>query len=349
MKILTAFSICADKFQTGYDEPLLHTMYVDKVLTGIKAVQTLSRLNRAHPKKHDIFVLDFQNDADTIQEAFAPYYRTTILGEETDPNKLHDLQADLDAYQVYTPAQVEELVRLYLGGAPRPRLDPMLDASVAVYVGHLDEDRQVDFKSKAKAFLRTYDFLALILPYSNAGWEKLSIFLGFLVPRLPAPVEDDLSKGILESVDLDSYRSEKQATVSVILADQDGEVGPIPAAAGGGIPEPEMERLSRIVRSFNEQFGNVPWSDGDRIERLITTDIPARVLADTAYQNARAHSDEQNARIEHDRALDEVVAGVLDDDTEFYKMFFGNEGFRRLVTDAVFTLTFRQPASAGAT
>ena len=102
--------MCADKFQTGYDEPLLHTMYVDKTLSGIKAVQTLSRLNRAHPQKHDVFVLDFMNDIETIQAAFADYYRTTILSAETDPNKLHDLKADLDAYQVYTPEQVDRLV-----------------------------------------------------------------------------------------------------------------------------------------------------------------------------------------------------------------------------------------------
>jgi type I restriction enzyme R subunit len=167
------FLVCADKFQTGYDEPLLHTMYVDKVLSGIKAVQTLSRLNRAHPQKHDVFVLDFQNDADTIQEAFADYYRTTILAEETDPNKLHDLKAALDGYQIYAPAQVNQLVELYLGGADRPRLDPILDACVAVYKEQLDENGQVDFKGKAKAFLRTYGFLATILPYTNAEWEKL--------------------------------------------------------------------------------------------------------------------------------------------------------------------------------
>ena len=118
------FLICADKFQTGYDEPLLHTMYVDKILSGIKAVQTLSRLNRAHPQKHDVFVLDFMNDSDTIQNAFADYYRTTILSEETDPNKLHDLKAELDGYQIYAPVQVEQFVALYLGGADRDKLDP---------------------------------------------------------------------------------------------------------------------------------------------------------------------------------------------------------------------------------
>ena len=211
------FLICADKFQTGYDEPLLHTMYVDKILSGIKAVQTLSRLNRAHPKKHDVFVLDFMNDSDTIQRAFADYYRTTVLAEETDPNKLHDLKATLDGYQVYEVAQIGEFVALYLGGADRDRLDPILDACVAVYKEQLDEDGQVDFKGKAKAFLRAYGFLSSILPYTNAEWEKLSIFLSFLVSKLPAPVEGDLSKGILEAIDMDSYRVEKKAAAKIQL------------------------------------------------------------------------------------------------------------------------------------
>jgi type I restriction enzyme R subunit len=125
------FLICADKFQTGYDEPLLHSMYVDKPLSGIKAVQTLSRLNRAHPKKHDTFVLDFMNDADGIQLSFEPFYRTTILSRETDPNKLHDLRADLDGYQVYDDASIDGLVELYLGGAERDKLEPILEACVA--------------------------------------------------------------------------------------------------------------------------------------------------------------------------------------------------------------------------
>ena len=145
------FLVCADKFQTGYDEPLLHTMYVDKTLSGIKAVQTLSRLNRAHPKKHDVFVLDFLNDADTIREAFADYYRATILADETDPNKLHDLQADLDRAQVYAEeAGSTSSCGATWAGRDRDRLDPILDACVAVYVRELDEDGQVDFKGKAK-------------------------------------------------------------------------------------------------------------------------------------------------------------------------------------------------------
>ncbi len=343
------FLICADKFQTGYDEPLLHTMYVDKPLSGVKAVQTLSRLNRAHPKKHDVFVLDFQNDVETIRRAFEPYYRTTILADETDPDKLHDLKAALDGYQVYAPEQVDELVRLYLEGADRDRLDPILDACVAVYRNDLDEDGQVDFKGKAKAFLRTYGFLSQVLPYTNAEWEKLSIFLTFLVPKLPAPKEEDLSRGILEAIDMDSYRVEKQAEMQIALADQDAEIEPIPAAGGGHKPEPELDRLSNIIKSFNDQFGNIQWTDRDRVHRLITEEIPTRVAADRAYQNAVKNSDKQNARIEHDKALVRVMTALLKDDTELFKQFSDNPGFRRWLTDRVFDLTYEAPEAGGLT
>lgn len=337
------FLICADKFQTGYDEPLLHTMYVDKVLSGIKAVQTLSRLNRARPKKHDVFVLDFMNDSDTIREAFADYYRTTILSEETDPNKLHDLKADLDGQQVYSEEEIEQFVELYLGGADRDKLDPILDACVAVYKHQLDESRQVDFKGKAKAFLRTYGFLASILPYTNAEWEKLSIFLNFLVPKLPAPEEEDLSKGILETIDMDSYRVEKRAAMSIQLPDEDAEIAPVPAAGGGGRAEPEIDRLSNILKSFNDQFGNIPWTDADRVHKMITEDIPKRVAADKAYQNATQNSDKQNARIEHDKALGRVMTGLLKDDTELFRQFMDNDSFKRWLTDTVFALTYKGP------
>ena len=334
------FLVCADKFQTGYDEPLLHTMYVDKVLSGIKAVQTLSRLNRAHPKKHDVFVLDFMNDADTIEQAFADYYQTTILAEETDPNKLHDLNSALDGYQVYATEKVDEFAALYLGGADRDQLDPILDACVADYKEELDEDGQVDFKGKAKAFVRTYGFLSSILPYTDAGWEKLSIFLTFLVPKLPAPVEEDLSTGILEAIDMDSYRVEKKAAVRIQLPDSDAELEPIPTSGGGRKSEPELERLSNILKAFNDQFGNVQWSDVDRVHRLITEEIPERVAADKAYHNACLNSDKQNARIEHDKALVRVMTAVLRDDTELFKQFAENEGFRRWLTDTVFGLTY---------
>jgi type I restriction enzyme R subunit len=330
------FLICADKFQTGYDEPLLHTMYVDKPLSGIKAVQTLSRLNRAHPEKHDVFVLDFQNNTETITLGFSDYYRTTVLSEEADPNKLHDLKAALDSAQVYSPEQVKTLVDLFLSGAARDTLDPILDICVAVYL-HLDENGQVDFKGKAKGFARTYDFLASILPYTNREWEKLSIVLNLLIPKLPAPPDEDLSKGILEAIDMDSYRVEKQAVMKIALADENAEIGPVPVEGGGRKAEPELDRLSNILKAFNDQFGTL-FADSDRVARRIKDDIAPKVAADQSYRNAKQNTPNA-ARIEHDKALAKVMLTLLKDDTQVYKQFVENESFRRFVTDMVFTLT----------
>jgi type I restriction enzyme R subunit len=330
------FLICADKFQTGYDEPLLHTMYVDKPLSGIKAVQTLSRLNRAHPEKHDVFVLDFQNNTETITLAFADYYRTTVLSEETDPNKLHDLKAALDNAQVYSPEQVQALVDLFLSGAERDKLDPILDNCVAPYL-RLDEDGQVDFKGKAKTFARTYDFLASVLPYTNREWERLSIILNLLIPKLPAPADEDLSKGILEAIDMDSYRVEKRAVMRIALPDDNAEIGPVPVEGGGHKREPELDRLSNILKAFNDHFGTL-FADADRVARRIKDDIAPKVAADQSYRNAKQNTP-NSARIEHDKALSKVMLTLLKDDTQVYKQFVENESFRRFVTDMVFTMT----------
>ena len=339
------FLVCADKFQTGYDEPLLHTMYVDKTLSSIKAVQTLSRLNRAHPKKHDVFVLDFLNDADTIRDAFADYYRATILADETDPNKLHDLQTSLDRTQVYSDEQIDDLVERYLGGAQRDQLDPILDDCVAAYKTDLDEDGQVEFKGNAKGFVRTYAFLSSVLPYSDADWEKRSIFLNFLIPKLPTPKEEDLSKGILDAIDLDSYRVEKQAMQQILLPDEDAEVDPVPTTGGGHRTEPELDRLSNILKMFNDLFGDIAWEDADRVGELITKTIPSRVAADAAFRNARQNSDAANSRIEHDKALLRVMTNVMKDDTELFKQFMDNEGFKRWMTDRVFELACEQTSA----
>ncbi|MDP1861393.1 MAG: type I restriction endonuclease subunit R [Gemmatimonadaceae bacterium] len=331
------FLICADKFQTGYDEPLLHTMYVDKVLSGIKAVQTLSRLNRAHPQKHDCFVLDFQNNGEGVTFAFQDYYRTTLLAEETDPNKLHDLKAALDTAQVYSREQVQQVVTLFLGDAERDQLDPILDACVAVYVDRLDEDGQVDFKGKAKVFCRTYSFLSSVIPYSNAEWEKLSILLNLLTPKLPAPQEEDLAKGILEAIDMDSYRVEKKAVLKIALANEDAEIEPVPTDAGGRKHEPELDRLSNILRAFNENFGTL-FTDTDRVAKRIRDDIAPQVAADAAYRNAKENTP-HTARIAHDQALGKVMQLLLKDDTQVYRQFVENESFKRFVDDMVYAIT----------
>ena len=339
------FLVCADKFQTGYDEPLLHTMYVDKTLSDIKAVQTLSRLNRAHPKKHDVFVLDFMNDTDTIRDSFADFYRTTILADETDPNKLHDLQSDLDDAQVYSSEQIDDFVRRFLGGADRDRLDPILDACVAIYRSDLDEDGQVRFKGNAKAFVRTYGFLSSVLPYTNAAWEKHSIFLNFLINKLPAPKEEDLSKGILDAIDMDSYRVEKHPMRKIVLPDEDSEIDPVPTSAAGNVPEPELDRLSNIIREFNDLFGDIAWADADRVRTLVTETIPSKVAEDSAFRNAKMNSDKENARIEHDKALKRVMISIMKDDTVLYKQFADNESFKRWLSDRSFGIAYGQKSA----
>lgn len=336
--------VVANKFQTGYDEPLLHTMYVDKPLSGVLAVQTLSRLNRAHPAKHDTFVLDFANDAEQIQRAFDPYYRTTVLAEETDANKLHDLANDLDAFGIYNLEQVDEFVGRYLAGEPRDHLDPLLDASVAEFIELSDEDDQVIFKGNAKAFLRTYNFLSTVLPYGSSEWEKRSIFLDHLVPKLPAPKEEDLSTGIIENIDLESYRAEKLNAMKIVLDDEDGTLDPVPTAGGGYRADPELERLSAIVRSFNDHFGNIEWNDADRVERFITEEIPRLVSEDEAYKIAQANDDPVNARVESDRALSQVMLRLISDDTQLFKEFQDNSSFKQWLAGAVFDATYRKSA-----
>ncbi|RJR21962.1 MAG: type I restriction endonuclease subunit R [Desulfobacteraceae bacterium] len=333
------FLVVANKFQTGYDEPLLHSMYVDKMLSDIKAVQTLSRLNRAHPGKKDVFILDFANDTETIKIAFERYYTTTILSDETDPNKLYDLIAEMQQHQVYTDYHVDTLVELYLNDADRDRLDPILDACAGNYE-NLGEDEQVNFKGNAKAFVRTYGFLGAILPYGNPGWEKLALFLNLLIPKLPSPVEEDLSKGILEAVDLDSYRAEIKQTMSILLEEQsEYSVDPVPTSGGGGVSEPEMDLLSSILESFHDMWGNINWNNEDQVKRHIAG-IPAAVSKDVAYQNAMKNSDKQNARIESERALKKAVMNMMADNMELFKQFNDNPSFKKWLSDMVFNLTY---------
>jgi type I restriction enzyme, R subunit len=190
------------------------------------------------------------------------------------------------------------------------------------------------------------DQLAAILPYGNPEWEKLATYLNFLIPKLPAPEEEDLSKGILENIDMDSYRPEVQASMHIALADQDVEIGPIPTSGGGRKPEPELDLLSNILRSFNDQFGNIEWKDGDKIRKVIAEEIPAKVSADKAYQNAIRNSDRQNARIEHDRALKRVLIELLSDHTELFKQFQDNPSFKKWLGDSIFTVTYEKQAAA---
>ena len=332
--------VVADMSQTGFDEPLLQTMYVDKPLSDIAAVQSLSRLNRAAPGKDEVYVLDFANKAETIEKAFSRFYRTTILSGETDPNKLYDLISLMEDYQVYDHSDVEKVVDLFLNGGERDRLDPLLDPCVALY-NQLETDDQIQFKSAAKAFVRTYGFLGSILPYGNAAWEKLSIFLNLLIPKLPSPQTDDLSEGILSAVDLDSYRNEAREAVAIKLEDEDAEIDPVPTGKVGHIVEPEMDPLSQIISEFNDMFGNIQWNDADNVQQQLLR-IPVMVSHDEKYRNAMKNSDEQEARTEGERALQQVIFSIMADNMELFKQFQDNPSFKKWLTDMVFNLTYNK-------
>ena len=330
--------VVANKFQTGFDDQLLHTMYVDKGLSDIKAVQTLSRLNRCHPDKKDTFILDFVNDPEIIKMAFDRYYKTTILSGETDVNKLNDLIDTMESIQVYTAENVEKLVELYLNGAPREELDPILDGCVEIY-NDLTVEEQIEFKSSAKSFTRTYNFLAAILPYGSVQWEKLAIFLNLLTPKLPSPKGEDYTEGLLDDVDLESYRVEARETMRIQLDNENGEVNPIPVGTDVGINVPELDTLSNILKEFHDIFGNIDWSDEDKIRKQIA-DLPDIVSKDETYQNAMRYSDKQNARAESDRATTAAILATMSSGIELYREVQANESLRRWILDMVFNATY---------
>ena len=327
------FLIVADKYQTGYDEPLLHTMYVDKVLNDIKAVQTLSRLNRSAKNKIDTCVLDFANDPKQIEESFQKYYKQTKLVKETDPNKLYDLLSLLESMDVFDDEQVINVVENFLNNEPREYNDSILDSCVARYI-KLEEEEQVEFKSGVKSFIRTYNFLASILPFGQKEWAIKNIFFELLVHRLPTPREDDLSKGVLDTIDLESYRLEKQNEINIVMDDTDGEVA-TPTAGIATIIDPEIDTLDNIINSFNDIFGNIDWEDKDNVAKQIKA-IPEMVVKDEKLRNALKNADPQNIKIEFSRALVSVMVSIMKDNMELFKQFNDNDLFKKWLSDSVF-------------
>ncbi len=329
------FLIVANKFQTGFDQPLLHTMYVDKKLRDVQAVQTLSRLNRAFkPYKEDTFVMDFFNSTDEIKEAFEPFYTTTILSEETDANKLNDLQDVLDQAQVYTQEDVHNFTNLYFNNAGRQELDSIIDACVVNFKRELNEDEQIDFFVKAKSFFRTYAFLSKILSFKNAYWERLYWFLKFLMPKIKPTENEDLAKGILEAIDLESYRLTRITTHNISL--QGGEeIDPTPPMMKGKKGENEFNYLEEILNEFNKRFGT-DWKEDDKRFIFLTQQLPAEFASDDKTMNAVKNSDKQNAKITSDKKVDELMQNVIFTYSDLYKKFTDEADFKRQVLDFVF-------------
>lgn len=329
--------IVADKFQTGYDQPLLHTMYVDKVLSDLKAVQTLSRLNRAHPKKFDTFVLDFANDPEDIRAAFQRYYKTTILEGESDVNKLNDLIDTVERKPFYTDEDKSQSVGLRLSGKDedRPKIDAILDANVVRFKEELNEEEQIHAKSAMKNFCRIYPFFAAIMPYESPDWEKQYLFYTLLVKKLPKLKREDFTAGLLETIDFDKYRIQRQEERDITLENVNATVAPIPVGSGGGIPEVELDALSHIVEDFNTAHGGIAWRDEDEVRRQIQ-DLPRRMAQDDTFVNAVRNGDSQVAQIQFNEAIEKIVAAMGEEKLEFMQQYFGNAEFRNFVNGRVF-------------
>ena len=336
------FLIVADKYQTGYDEPLLHTMYVDKSLGGVNAVQTLSRLNRTHPDKTDTFVLDFQNDVDKIKRAFDDYYTTTLLDEVTDPNRLSNLEEELDNdFGVYTANNVTVLTDLFLKGADRDELDPILDTCRDRFENELDADEQRLFKQKARAFVRSYGFLSQIMTFEVAYWERLYYFLKFLLDKLPALEQEAPDIDILQHVDMESYRVEKRAAEQIQLDEANARLKPKSDDVPNKVSDPEQEYLSQVIREFNERFGG-KWTEDKITRNFLFDDLPDTIADDTEFVRRIRSSDRQNARITVDERVVDEFQDLIMTQTDLYKKFTDDPEFKAFVQSMVFQYVYEE-------
>lgn len=338
------FLIVANKYQTGFDQPLLHTMYVDKKLGGVSAVQTLSRLNRTTSGKIDTFVLDFANSIDEIKNSFEPYYETTILGEATDPNKMFDLQNALDAYQVYNNTQVQEFSDKIIQNVPVDQLHSILDAAAYIFKTTLDEKSQEDFRVKCKSYVRLYVFLAQIVPFTNPYLERLYIFLNHLQNKIQREQAEDLAQGVLDTIDLDSYRLQQQGEFRITLQQGD-ELLPASEMASRAA-EPEMETLSNIVKAFNDRFGT-QFTNEDKVRKM-TAELMEDVRSDqVAMANINAslnRNDIQNAQITFADILKEKMINHIDNNFEVFREYNDNIDFKTFLSTQMFNLLIRSLA-----
>lgn len=326
--------IVANKFQTGFDQPLLHTMYVDKKLGGVNAVQTLSRLNRTASGKDDTFVLDFANDAESIKKSFDPYFESTHLGEKTDPNKLFDLQSALDLYNIYSQSQVNDFVTKILKGARLDEVHGLLNTTVEAFKNDLDQVSQDDFRDKCKSFVKLYVFLSQIIPFTNAYLESLYLFLNHLQNKLTKPAEVDLSAGILDTIDLDSLKYRFLTNDSIYL-DAGKELAPMPTTMVGGVAEPELDHLSNIIKKFNETYGT-EFSDDDKI-RQISENLIKDVALNEKFEDAVTHTP-STARITFEQVFDKKFIDLINYNMDFYKLVNEDKEKKDFYTDFLFNI-----------
>ena len=320
--------IVANKFQTGFDEPLLQTMYVDKKLNGVAAVQTLSRLNRIAPHKNDTLVIDFANDTDTIKKSFEPYYGETSLSEETDYHKLYDLMDNIYNYYIIDEEEVEEFVKDYQKGKHQSELHDLLVEPVKRF-NRADDEDQVDFKKKIRRYQSIYSFMAQLLPFSDLSLEKLYIYLKFLSKKLPT-INNPLPFNVLEDVDMDSYKIDtRDEGSSIVLGTDEGELKPMAGTDSVFKPE-EKTRLSQILETLNEAFAT-EFTDSDR---LLVTQITGNMLSDEVLMDKVKNNPKENVAAIFDKFFDKELVNIFQSNESFYiKITQNNELKERLKHD----------------
>ena len=325
------FLIVANKFQTGFDQPLLHTMYVDKKLGGVNAVQTLSRLNRTHAAKRETAVLDFANETAEIQAAFAPYYETTLLSEGTDPNLLYEMQTRLAQFPVFTESEVNAFAAVYFDGkSGQDRLYALLAAPRSRALA-LPEEERTRFRGHLGEFNRLYAFLAQILPFRDADLEKLHVFARYLRRLLPAE-RDALPVEVQQAIDMESYRLQETASGRIVLDRRPGVLDPQGTKESAPDKGEEQETLSRIIAELNERFGLNLGPE----HRVTLTQMMERLDGDPALDAASRVNSRENVRLTFDQKVEQVIQEIVDSNFELYKRITDDRVFGEVLKNELF-------------
>ena len=306
--------IVANKYQTGFDEPFLHTMYVDKKLGGVNAVQTLSRLNRTRKGKVDTVVLDFVNESEEIQKSFQVYYQRVSLEKDTDPNKLYALQRSLEEFGIYTGEEVDAFAKVFFNPKEKPEaLQPILDTAVGRFKGKDENDRE-DFRSILQGFIRLYGFISQLVTFHDIGLEKLYVYARGLNLKLPRR-DGKLPVEVLGAVDLDSFRIDQTYKGSISLAKKDGTTPPIEDGNPKHTDDPK-DFLSNIVKVLNDTYGtNLTEEDKVDIEHM-----QDKLEKDQDLQEfMRGDNTRTNKRYKFDRAVDDLLLEFVNSKLDLYK------------------------------
>jgi len=347
--------VVANKYLTGFDQPKLAVMYVDKKLQGVLAVQALSRLNRCshalNKRKEDTFILDFFNSTEDIKKAFDPFYTSTTLSQATDVNVLHDTKDKLDEVGVYEQEEVENFCNLYFGNAEAEQLSPIIDTCASRFKHELEltDEEKADFKIKAKQFVKIYAQIACIIPFENIEWEKLHWFLKFLIPKLKIKDKDkDTLDELLNSVDLSTYGLERvKLKQSIGLDDSDSEIDPQnPNVRGAHGGEEAKDPLDEIIQAFNERWF-AGWEATPEEQRVKFINIARHVIKNPHYQTQVVdNQDEQNSRLALEKMISQAVSQERKRELNLYKRYAQDQEFKRAFDASIMRLLTQSAGSA---